>query len=555
MNMADELVFLPLGGVGEIGLNLGLYGYGPAHDRAWLAVDFGVGFPHADLPGVDLVFPDIAYLEQERTNLLGIVITHAHEDHFGALLDLWPRLRVPVYATAFTAHLLSAKAASEPGLEPVPITIVRAGDRITIGPFDVEYIEVAHSIPESHALAIRTPLGLVVHSGDWKIDPAPTIGRNTDAARMHQLGEEGVLALLCDSTNALREGHSRSEADVARALTLLIAEAPRRVGFTLFASNVGRILSIARAAAAAGRDVVISGRAMRRVIDVARECGMLDGAPPFLDEEAYGYIPPDKLVVLLSGSQGEPRAALSRVANAEHPRIDLQRGDTMVFSARAIPGNELAINAIVNRLTARGITVITDEERSVHASGHPRREELRAMYAWLRPAVAIPVHGEPVHLAAHAALARAAGVRTVLIIEDGTLVRLAPGAAEAIDDVPAGRLYKDGRIVGGIDTIGVIGRRRLSFGGHIAVSIVLDERGDVILDPDIVATGIPDNDASGRPMIETARNAILGALESIPRRARRDAEVVRDAVGRAARSAVHEAWGKKPVCTVFVAVV
>ena len=552
---ADELVFLPLGGVGEIGMNLALYGYGPPDDRTWVVVDFGVGFAHADLPGVDLVFPDIQYLEQDRRSIAGIVITHAHEDHFGALLDLWPRLRVPVYATAFTANLLAAKSASEPGAEPVPINIVSAGDRVRVGPFEVEYIEVAHSIPESNALAIRTPLGLVVHSGDWKIDPAPAVGGPTDAARLTALGEEGVLALLCDSTNAYREGHSRSEGDVARAVTQLIAEAPGRIGFTTFASNVGRILSIARAAAAVGRDVVVSGRAMRRVIDVALDLGMLEGAPQFLDEEAYGYLPRDKVVVLLSGSQGEPRASLARVAAGEHPRIDLAAGDTIVFSARAIPGNELAINAIVNRLVTRGIAVITDEERSVHASGHPRRDELRTMYAWLKPRIAIPVHGEPLHLAAHAALAREAGVPTVLTTNNGTMVRLAPAPAEAIDDIPAGRLYKDGRLVGRLEDVGVAARRRLSFSGHVVVSVLLNDRGEVVADPEIETVGLPSVDGAGQSLIEAARDAILGALDSIPRRARRDREVVRDAVTRAARGAINEAWGKKPVCTVFVTVV
>ncbi len=551
----NELVFLPLGGVGEIGMNLALYGYGPPDDRTWLAVDMGVAFAHADLPGVDLVLPDITYLEQERQSLAGIVITHAHEDHYGALLDLWPRLRVPVYATAFAAHLLAAKAASEPGAPAIPIHQVKAGQRIDIGPFNVEFVEVAHSIPESNALAIRTPLGLVVHSGDWKIDAAPVIGGPTDVGRMRALGEEGVLALMCDSTNALREGHSRSEADVERAIRQVIDESRERVGFTTFASNAGRVLAIARAAAAAGRDVVVAGRAMRRVIDVATELGMMDGAPPFHDEETFGYLPRDKVVVLLSGSQGEPRAALSRVAAAEHPRIDFARGDTIVFSARAIPGNEIAINAIVNRLTTRGIHVITDEERSVHASGHPRRDELRAMYGWLKPQVAIPVHGEPLHLAAHAELARGQGVPTVLTIANGTMVRLAPGRAEAIDDVPAGRLYKDGRLVGAIDTVGVIERRRLSFSGHVAVSIVMDDRGELVADPEVAMTGVPHSDAGGEPMVETVRNAILDAIDSIPRRARRDSEVVREAVQRAARSAVNEAWGKKPVCTVFVAVV
>jgi ribonuclease J len=550
----DELVFLPLGGVGEIGMNLALYGYGPPDERTFLAVDFGVSFAHADLPGVDLVLPDIAYLEEERANLAGIVITHAHEDHFGALIDLWPRLRVPVFATAFTAHLLAAKLASEPQAAMVPVTVVRAGDRFTLGPFEVEYIEVAHSIPESHALAIRTPAGTVLHTGDWKIDPAPTVGPRTDERRLAELGDEGVLAMVCDSTNALREGRSPSETEVGRALAALIASARGRIGFTTFASNVGRIESIARAAAEHGRDVVVAGRAMRRVIDVAQELGMLEDLT-FLEEEAFQHLPRDKVVVLLSGSQGEPRAALPRVAAGEHPRVELTRGDTMVFSARAIPGNELAIANIVNRLTRLGVHVVTGEERMVHASGHPRRDELRDMYRWVRPRIAVPVHGQPVHLAAHAGLAREMGVGKVLTIEDGVMVRLAPDPVEQVDEIDVGRLYKDGRILGRLDEIGVVERRRLAFTGHVAVAVVLDDRGEVAAEPEIALTGLPALDASGRPMAEGVRNAVNDVLDSLPRRRRRDAEVVRDAIGRAVRASIHETWGKKPLCTVFVAVV
>ena len=337
----DELVFLPFGGVGEIGMNLALYGYGPRHNRTWIVVDFGVAFAHADLPGVDLVFPDIAWLEEHRTSIAGILITHAHEDHFGALIDLWPRLRLPVYATAFTAHLLAAKLASEPGSELAPINQVRAGDRVTLGPFEVEYINVAHSIPESNALAIRTPLGTVIHTGDWKLDDAPAVGAPTDAMRLMEIGTEGVLALICDSTNAVREGRSASEAEVARELTDIVRTAKGRVAFTTFASNVGRIKSIAAAAQAAGRQVVLSGRALRRSVDVATELGMLDWVAPFLDEEAFQHLPRERVVVILTGSQGEPRASLARVATGDHPRIELSAGDTLVFSARSIPGNEM----------------------------------------------------------------------------------------------------------------------------------------------------------------------------------------------------------------------
>ena len=551
----DELVFVPIGGVGEIGMNLGLYGFGPRHNRTWLAVDFGVAFAHADLPGVDLVLPDISYLEEERTNLAGIVITHAHEDHYGALIDLWPRLRVPVYATAFTANLLAAKVMGEPGAQAVPVTVVKPGDRLPIGPFEVEYINVAHSIPESHALAIRTPLGTVLHTGDWKLDDTPTVGLPTDIARLKAIGEEGVLALVGDSTNAMRDGRSPSETEVERELAEIVKHATARVAFTTFASNVGRIKSIAIAARQAGRNVVICGRALRRVIDVATELHMLQNMPPFLDEDAFRHLPRDKVVAILTGSQGEPRAALARVAADDHPRIELVAGDMVVFSARAIPGNELEINAIINALTARGVRIVTDRDRLVHVSGHPRRGELTEMYSWIKPQIAIPVHGEPMHLAAHADLARELGVETVVIVKDGTVTRLAPAPVRTVDEIDVQRLYKDGRLIGDLKQTGVAERRKLSFAGYVAVSIVIDRKGDQVADPDIALTGLPLKDAAGRAMEEAVMNAILGTLQSIPRPQRRDPDVLGEAIRRAIRGAVGEAWGKKPVCTVFVAVV
>ncbi|MCX5512011.1 MBL fold metallo-hydrolase [Kaistia algarum] len=554
-NVPDEFVFLPIGGVGEIGMNLALYGMGPSKARQWIAVDFGVSFAGPDLPGVDLVLPDIRYLEEQKERLLGIVITHAHEDHFGALLDLWPRLRVPVYASAFTAGLLQAKRASYPGSPPIPIQIVTAGDRINLGPFEVEFVAVAHSILEPMALAIRTSLGTVVHTGDWKLDPEPVLGWTTDAQRFAAIGDEGVLALVCDSTNAMREGRSPSESDVARELEALVGEATGRVAFTSFASNVARIRSIAMAAQAHDRQVVIVGRALRRAIEVATELGYMEGVPPFLDEEAYGYLPRSKVVAIFTGSQGESRAALARIAEDEHKFIGLSPGDIVVFSARAIPGNEKAIGAIINALVDQGVQVITDRDRLVHVSGHPRRDELAEMYGWVRPEIAIPVHGEPMHLVAHAALAREMGVGQVLDVEDGALIRLAPGPAQEIDEVLCDRLYKDGIIVADLEGVGVPERRKLSFAGHVAVSVILDGNGSLMLDPDIALTGLPLQGVSWHPFEETVMSAVLGTIESIPRARRRDSELLREAIRRAVRAAVREAWGKKPLCTVFVAVV
>ena len=550
----DELVFLPLGGVGEIGMNLGLYGLGPRRDRTWLAVDFGIAFEQQDAPGTDVMFPDIAYLEEERASVAGMVITHAHEDHFGALIELWPRIRVPVYATAFTANLVRAKLASEPGAEPIPITVVAPGQHFNVGPFDVEYINVTHSVPESNALAIRTPLGTVLHSGDWKLDPTPVLGLPTDVARLQAIGDEGVLALICDSTNAMRDGRSPSETDVARELTALVRSATGRVAFTTFSSNVGRIRSIAAAAAAAGREVVVVGRAIRRMLDVAGELGMLEGLPPFLEEEAYQHLPRHRTVALVTGSQGEPRAALARIAQEEHRNIALDRGDTLVFSSRAIPGNEVPINRIINALVARGVNVVTDRDRLVHVSGHPRRDELREMYGWIRPQIAVPVHGEAMHLAAHAVLARELGVPQVKVIGDGDVLRLAPGSAEIVDEVESGRIYRDGTLIGSLEAMGVPARRRLAFNGHVAVSLVMDHRGEVLADPELELTGLPLADRDGRAFLDRIQDAVDEAIDSIPKPRRRDPEVIREAVRRAVRANVASAWGKKPNCAVLISV-
>jgi ribonuclease J len=552
MRPSDELVFAPLGGAGEIGMNLAIYGFGDEQRRQWLAVDFGVAFADDALPGIDLIMPDIRYLVEERRNLLGLVLTHAHEDHFGALLDLWPRLEVPVYATPFTAALIEAKRQGEPGAPEIPLNIVPLGSRFTLGPFDVEFVSMAHSIPESNGLIIRTPAGAVLHTGDWKIDPTPVIGAPTDEAKLRALGNEGCLALIGDSTNAVREGRSPSEADVAKCLAELIRSAPARVAVTTFASNVARMRAVAQAAASCEREVVLIGRAMERIAQVARETGYLDGIKDFRSAEVYGHLPPDKVVALCTGSQGEPRAALSRIAQDDHPEVAFSRGDRVIFSSRAIPGNEKAIMRVINGLVAQGIEVITDRTHLVHVSGHPRVSELIDMIGWVQPQILVPVHGEALHMAEHGEVARRAGVGKVILCRDGELLRLAPGDAGKIDEVPAGRLYRDGSLVVSADQRTVADRRRLGFAGMVSVALAVSERGGLMCHPRVMLTGVPEADRLGHRIEDVAYEAAVQAFESMPRGRRRDPDAVAEAIRSAVRAAVSSIWNKKPTCHVHV---
>jgi ribonuclease J len=556
MAQQQELVFAPLGGVGEIGMNLSIYGLGDERRRTWLAIDCGIGFAAQEqVPGVDVVLPDIRYLIEERKNLVGLVITHGHEDHIGAIIDLWPRLKVPIYATPFTAALLEAKRQGEPGAPEIPVTIIPAGGRFTVGPFDVEYVAVQHSIPESHALIIRTPVGTVLHTGDWKIDETPIIGPPTDEAKFRAIGDEGVLALVGDSTNAVREGRSPSEADVAKCLAELIKDAPARVAVTTFASNVQRLRAVADAARACGREIVVVGRAMERIVQVARETGYFEGVQEFRSLETYGYLPPDKVLALCTGSQGEPRSALSRIARDDHPEVTFNRGDRVIFSSRAIPGNEKAVGAVINGLITRGVEVITDRNHLVHVSGHPRQAELEEMLRWVRPQIVLPVHGEALHMAEHAALARRVGVPKVATCQDGDVVRLAPNGPAIIDEVPVGRLYKDGRILVDAQARTIPDRRRLAFAGIISIALVLNEQGQLLTDPAIELTGIPEANGVGESMDDIVYDAVVETVQNMPRARKRDPDAIGESVSRAIRSTVAREWNKKPICHVHVLVV
>jgi ribonuclease J len=549
----DELVFLGLGGIGEIGMNVYLYGYGPPSARQWLMTDLGVTFPDDREPGVDLVLPDLRFIEEERTSLTAIVLTHAHEDHFGAVAELWPRLKVPVYGTRFTLAMLKEKLEEYPWRAEVPLREVTPGGRFETGPFDIQFVNMAHSIPEASAIVIRTPLGLVVHSGDWKLDPHPGTGEPTDEATLRRLGDEGVDVLVCDSTNIMVEGVTPSEADVAVTLAEIIRQAPRRVAVTSFASSVGRLLAVARAAEAADRHLVLVGRSMRRVVDIARDTGLWPEKLTTLNEEDFAHLPAETVVALLTGSQGEMRAALARVAEQQHPLVSLSAGDMVVFSTRTIPGNEQAVLRIENKLADMGVQIVADWPTGpIHSSGHPRRNEVARLYEMLRPKTVIPMHGESRQLEAHAAFARAHGLKSLSGVRDGDVVRLLPGEAEVIDEAPVGRIYRDGNLLVSEDEDMIRERRKLSFVGTVSVSVVMNKACELACDPQIVLIGLPQTDADGEPLGAIAESAVFGAVESIPRPRRKDMALVAEAVRKSVRAALNAAWGKKTICSVMV---
>jgi ribonuclease J len=544
---SNALYFVPLGGAGEIGMNLNVYGY--AGD--WLILDCGVTFGDDSQPGLEVVMPDPGFIAERRDRLLGIVATHAHEDHIGAIPYLWTQLRCPVWATPFTASLLRAKLVEAGLADRVRINVVPLSGRFTIGPFDLELITLTHSIPEPNAVALRTPVGTVLHTGDWKFDPDPLIGPTADEAALTRLGDEGVLALIGDSTNALRPGTSGSEADLRRSLTDLIGRYDARVAVACFASNVARLETIALAAAAHGRDVALVGRSLWRMDKAARENGYLADLPRFLTEDEAGYIPRDRVLMICTGSQGEPRAALSRIARDDHPNVVLETGDVAIFSSRIIPGNEKAINRLQNALVRLGVEIVTEEDHFVHVSGHPARDELVRMYQMVRPKIAVPVHGEARHLIAHAQLAGECQVQQPLVIQNGDMVRLTATGAAVVDEVPVGRLASDGKGLLPLDGAALKDRRRATFNGTGVATLVLDRQGHLMAPPAISLIGMVE------PVVaEEAMPALRGALERVvdelPGGARRDDAAVREAVRRALRRVLNERFGKRPLVEIQV---
>jgi len=549
----NELVFLPLGGSGEIGMNLNLYGFGPAHKRKWIIVDLGVTFGGPDTPGVDIIMPDTAFIEKRRDDLMGIVLTHAHEDHMGALARLWPRLRCPVWATPFTMYLVKDRLAEEGLLDEVDLRPIEMSDRFKIGPFDIELVTLTHSIPEPNALAIRTEAGLVLHTGDWKIDETPALGPPPDEARLRELGDEGILAMICDSTNVFSPGESGSEDGVRDELQRLISEYDGRgVAVATFASNVGRLDSILAAAKANDRSVCLIGRSMKRMTAAARSVGLLKDAPAIIDEDMASSLPQDHVLYLCTGSQGEPRAALSRIANGEHRSVKFTKGDVVIFSSKIIPGNEKGIFALQNALADDGVEIITEKDRPIHVSGHPNQDELARMYEWARPTIAIPVHGERRHLLRHAEFAKEFGAKYSRPGRNGEMLLLSQKGVEVVDIAPSGRLYLDGTDIISSTDDAMRQRRKMAYAGHVAVSLVVDKTGHIVSGPEPRISGFP-NGPQGKildSLLDAVADEAEDAFERLSRSARQDEDAIEQKLATKVRRVIRDRTGKRALVEV-----
>ena len=535
----DEFLFLPLGGTGEIGMNLNLYG----HDESWLMVDCGITFGDARTPGIDVIMPDPAFIEERAEDLCGLVLTHAHEDHLGAVQYMWPKLNCPVYATPFTAAVLRKKLGEASFGRDVPIIEIPMSGTFTVGPFEVELITLTHSIPEPNALVIRTPLGAVLHTGDWKLDPHPQIGPSTDEQRLMSLGEEGVLAMICDSTNAMSPGRSGSEGEVRENLAEVVRGLDGAVAIACFASNVARLESAAKAGLACGRQPALIGRSLWRMTEAARETGYLQDMPPFLNDEAAARLPKDKVLLICTGSQGEPRAALSRIARKDHNFIEMGEGDTVIFSSREIPGNEVAIGELQNALTELGCSIITAADAEIHTSGHPNRDELADMYSWIRPRLAIPVHGEHRHLLAHARLAQSCQVPHGIVAKNGMLMSLTPNGVEVVDEVYAGRLALDGDRLIPMDHGSIRQRKRMAYNGSAVVSLALTSKGALADEAQITVSGLLDPDA---PELDELLDLAEDTVEGLSRKQLLDDGTVCEAVRVAIRRRLQQISRRRP---------
>jgi ribonuclease J len=547
----SDLLFVPLGGSGEIGMNANLYHY----EGSWLMVDLGISFPDDSMPGIDVVLPDLSFIEQRRDQLAGLVLTHGHEDHLGAIPYMWSQLGCPVYGSAFTLALLRRKLSENGRQVDIPLIEIGPGSVTEIGPFSVEMVGLTHSIPDPTALAIRCDAGTVLHTGDWKFDVAPGLGETTDTARLAQIGDEGVLAMVGDSTNAMVEGRTGSEAEAEVGLREVIAAATGRVAVTCFSSNVARFQSIVSAAQANDRSVAVVGRAIKRAISAAQEVGYLRDLPDFVPEEDIDLLPRNNIVIICTGTQGEPRAAMAKIAAGVHESVTLEKGDTVVYSSRQIPGNEPAIARVQDALIRRRINLITDEDAPVHVSGHPSREEMVEMYGLVKPQIAIPVHGTARHLVAHAELAEACQVRQTLLPDNGTVIRLAgkggDSQAAIIDNVKTGALtHEKGKILE-IQSDMMRARRRMLWNGVVTASLVMNRDGGLCAVPAVSQTGISDESAA-TDYVATASLAIEDALAGMGRAARRDDSNVEEIAGQALRRVARSMFGLRPIAHVHI---
>ncbi len=534
-------------------MNLNLFGFGPEHNRKWIIVDIGVTFGGADTPGVDIIMPSIEFIEQNRKDILGIVLTHAHEDHMGALARLWDRIRCPVWATPFTMYLVKDRLGEVGLLDEVPLNLVELGGNIKIGPFDIDLITLTHSIPEPNALAIKTPLGTILHTGDWKIDENPQIGAPVDEAALRKLGDEGVLTMICDSTNVFSPGEAGSEEGVREELVKLIGEYEGRgIAVASFASNVARMESVMMAAKKNNRSVCLMGRSMKRMTAAAKSVGLLSETGALISEDQAQSMSPGNVLYLCTGSQGEPRAALSRIAHGEHRSLKFKKGDVVIFSSKIIPGNEKGIFALQNALADDGVEIVTEKMRDIHVSGHPCRDELARMYEWVRPQTAVPVHGERRHLLEHAKLAKTFGVKRSYAPRNGEMILLAPKGPHVIDIVPSGRLHQDGKDIVSASDDGLRLRRKMAFAGHVSVSLVVDSRGKLVSGPEPRVSGFPEGHKGALmdDLLDAIADVAETAFGSLTPRAKKDEDAIEDRVGAKVKRLVRDRTGKRALVEV-----
>jgi ribonuclease J len=542
----QELVYCSLGGAGEIGMNLNLFGYGKPGEYKWIIVDIGVTFSDDNIPGIEVILPNPEFIANQKENLLGIVLTHAHEDHVGAIAHLWPMLECPIYATPFTAAIVREKFKEKKINIGSHLKIVKLGGNVKLGAFDIDYVTLTHSILEPNGLAITTPEGVILHTADWKIDEDPLIGEKTDVKKLTELGKKGVLAMVCDSTNIFNLGSSGSESLVRTGLLTVLEKMKNRIVITSFASNVARMETVFKVAEKIGRHVCLVGRSMNRIYELARQCNYLQDIKVPIDVRDSKKMPKNKMVFLCTGSQGEQRAALARIANGTHPDLHLEKDDNVIFSSRIIPGNEKRLYKIFNDFSKSEINVLSEENSMIHVSGHPAREDLKKMYNWVKPKILIPVHGEQRHMAEHINFAKEMGVKFPIKVSNGEIIRLAPGEPQVVDKVTSGRVYLDGKVLIDNDSPVLKERRNMAANGYMEITVLISKNGQIKNNPIITLKGIPFIDEDASEIEYDLEDVVMDTCKSFNLNNSKQEKNLIDTLKGNCRKLINDKSGKKP---------
>ena len=548
----QELIFCPLGGSGEIGANMNLYAYGPEDNQKWIIVDMGVTFADDSLPGIDLIYPDPGFILDKKNDLLGIVLTHAHEDHIGAVVHIWPSLKCKIYATPFTAVLIQEKFKEKKIDISQHLKMVQLNSKINLGPFEIDFITLTHSILEPNGLSITTPAGVVLHTGDWKIDPNPLIGGNIDQKKLEDIGKKGVIAMICDSTNVFSEGRAGSELDVRESLVRIMESKNKKIIVTSFASNVARMETIFYCAKKTGRNICLVGRSMHRIYKAARQCGYLQNLLEPLDPRDAKKIPRNKIIYLCTGSQGEPMGAMNRIVNGVHPDVFLEKDDVVIFSSKIIPGNEKKLYKLQNQITKEDVEIITEENAFVHVSGHPNRDDLKDMYKWVKPKCIIPVHGEHRHMKEHVEFAKKMQIPQTLLIENGDIIQIYPGSTpKIIDKAPSGRIYLDGSISVNEDSQSIKERKNLSLNGYLEITLIVSNNGK-LKKPIISYKGIPEDEINEKFVFEM-EDEISNICRTFSLQTKNQEKNLIDSLKQNCRKIIKARTGKKPFTNINIA--